>query len=141
MPRGRLSVPPGKSVQLELSQRSRVGVRSQRSQLPVSWARAQSSGQCTGYGVQPDWAGGNHSSWVTRRVKTFSSSISLIPGLSRRPHNSTQHQHSQMAQSARLYAHGSLGRPDHDNCGRGVVTIRGAEAWQHVNFTIISTQQ
>jgi hypothetical protein len=24
---------------------------------------------------------------------------------------------------------------DHDNGGRGVVTVRGAEAWQHVNIS------
>jgi hypothetical protein len=24
---------------------------------------------------------------------------------------------------------------DHDNCGRGLVTVRGAEAWQHVKIS------
>ena len=36
VPLGRLSVPPGEGVQLELSQRSRAGVRSRRHRLPVS---------------------------------------------------------------------------------------------------------
>ena len=24
---------------------------------------------------------------------------------------------------------------DHDNCGRGVVTVRGAESWQHIKIS------